>query len=189
MDACWWVTEGMRPGKQTPRGVVSASSFWAQGLWSCRPGHVDSSSLRSPLRSRSCDGSGSFGHMGSGLGSYLTQEGQEGIKRNMLLALRHLDKNPERRQNYLTGEVQRHVGCHPQLPSSRCHQFREDLSALISLGEVVMCVSNYSFQRRHHLYHRLLRYLLPGLWEARGPESGSYLQETSSILNKSWGGH
>lgn len=124
-----------------------------------------------------------------GLGSYLAQEGQEGVKRNMLLVLKHLNKNPERRQNYFTGEGQRHVGCHPQLPNSRCHQFREDLSGLISLGEVVMCVSNYSFKRRHRLYHKFLRYLLPGLWEVTGPEPGSYLQETSSIRNKSWGGH
>lgn len=128
---------------------------------SCCPGHAASSSLCSLLRSRSCNGSGSFGQTskwprippGSGRAG--------GEKRDVLLALRHLDKNPERRQNYFTGEAQRHLGCHPQRPNSSCHQFREDLSGLMSLGGVTMSVSDYSLRQRHHLFHRLLRCLPP----------------------------
>lgn len=89
----------------------------------------------------------------------------------MLLALRHLDKNPERSQNYLTGEAQRHVGCHPQLPSSRCHQFREDLSALISLGESGNVCQQLLFQEETPSLSQVTQVLAPRVVGGERPKT------------------
>lgn len=171
---CLLKDEGIRPNKQAPRRVASVHPVGFFLLSGLGPAAQDIC-LCLPLRWSSYHRPGSFLWPDRQWLRISTGSGRaRGEKRNS----RYLDKSPEKRQNLLsTGKAQRHVSCHPQLPSLSCHQFWADLSGLISLGEVVMCLSNYSFKWKHHLHHRLLRRAFPGLWEQMGPEPCCCLQE------------
>lgn len=73
----------------------------------------------------------------------------------------------KRRRSYLTRETQSQASSPPKL-TGLLSWFVETLSGLTAAGEAVMCVSNYSFQSKHCLYHRA-----PGLaprvgWRAEG---------------------